>query len=107
MKMHRELAGNAMRTGSGSDVPRIGCVSAILSSWCAVGILIGAALSCEACGGRLTPYAVEHAHCAANEETIVQREGTTAEEDAEAMELERARCTEALRAIRGIDGGAP
>ncbi|HVJ21091.1 MAG TPA: hypothetical protein VM686_37025 [Polyangiaceae bacterium] len=35
----------------------------------------------------------------ANEREIETREGTTREEDLEALELERARCSEALRRI--------
>lgn len=58
---------------------------------------------CAGCGGATaetrTSYAVEQARCLANERTIVDRAGSTLEEDREALELERTRCDAALRSI--------
>lgn len=44
-------------------------------------------------------YAAETARCMANERAIVDRPGTTAAEDQEALDIERARCNDALGAI--------
>lgn len=44
-------------------------------------------------------YATEVARCIANEREIVNRQGTTAEQDRDDLEAERARCDAALRAI--------
>ena len=48
-------------------------------------------------------YATEVARCTANERAIVDRQGTTYEQDRADLEVERARCDAALAAI----GGAP
>ncbi len=93
----------ALNTGSGSGGS--GAVGAVLLAAGAWGLwkwLSVAALALLAgCGA--TPYATETARCAANEEVIVQRTGTTAEQDELDMAAERARCDEALAALR--DGG--
>ena len=46
-------------------------------------------------------YAAETARCVSNERAIVDREGTTLEEDQDALAAERARCDAALAAIEG------
>jgi hypothetical protein len=57
------------------------------------------------CGGASAAvrasYAAETARCVANERAIVDREGTTLEEDQDALAAERARCDAALAAIEG------
>ncbi len=59
--------------------------------------------SCGASAELRARYATEVARCTANERAIVEREGTSYEDDREALEVERARCDAALAAI----GGAP
>jgi hypothetical protein len=71
-------------------------------------VIVGTALllsgaSCGASADIRTRYAVEVARCTANERAIVDREGTSLEQDREDLEVERARCDAALAAI----GGAP
>ncbi len=60
------------------------------------------------CGGASTAtrsaYAVEVTHCTSNERTIVDRAGTTAEQDQHDLLVERARCDAALHAIEEGDG---
>jgi hypothetical protein len=56
------------------------------------------------CGGSISDaararYAEEIARCMMRERAIVDREGTTAEQDRADMDLERARCDAALDAI--------
>lgn len=46
-------------------------------------------------------YAAEVARCTANERAIVDRQGTTLEQDREDLEVERTRCDAALAAIGG------
>jgi hypothetical protein len=50
-----------------------------------------------------TNYGVEEARCILNERAIVDRTGTTREQDHADLLIERARCDQALIAI----GGAP
>lgn len=61
-----------------------------------------------ACGGvspeTRTAYAVEQARCLANERAIIDRAGTTMEQDETDFAAERARCDAALQAIEA--GGA-
>lgn len=45
-----------------------------------------------------TAYSVEVAHCIANERAIVDRQGTTEEQDRADLAAERARCDAALSA---------
>lgn len=62
------------------------------------------ALSSAACGASdalRAAYAEEVARCTLNEREIVARQGTTEEEDAAALAMERARCDDALRAVEG------
>jgi len=64
-------------------------------------LLFGA--SCGASAELRTRYATEVARCTANERAIVDREGSTYEQDRADLATERARCDAALTAI----GGAP
>jgi len=70
-------------------------------------VTVVAAFALHTCGcGGATPevrtaYALEQAHCLANERAIVDRAGTTLDEDREALELERTRCDAALAEIYG------
>lgn len=48
-----------------------------------------------------TAYSIEAAHCVANERAIVDREGTTREQDEADLAAERARCDAALLTIGG------
>jgi len=75
-----------------------GCVALlVITGACVIG-----------CGGASaetrSSYAVEQARCVANEREIVNRRGTTAEEDDAALAAERARCDAALHAIE--EGGS-
>lgn len=60
-------------------------------------------IALSACGGASaevrTAYSVEVARCIADERAIVDREGTTREQDSADLTAARARCDEALRAI--------
>lgn len=67
----------------------------------ALGLLLLA--SCGPSERLRVAYATEVALCIANERAIVDREGTSREEDAADLAAERARCDAALVAI----GGAP
>ena len=75
------------------------------SAGSAVALLLLAALALTQCGcggataTQRTTYAAEVALCQANEAIILGREGTTLEEDTEALEIERARCTAALAEV--------
>jgi hypothetical protein len=63
-----------------------------------------AALNMAGCGASAATreaYAAEVARCVAGERAIVDRSGTSEEEDREALALERARCNAALAAIGG------
>lgn len=70
-----------------------------------VAVVVAVALYLSGCGGASaetrTAYAVEQSRCLANERAIVDRGGTTYEEDREDLELERTRCDAALQAIYG------
>lgn len=48
-----------------------------------------------------TAYSVEAAYCVANERAIVDRQGTTLEQDETDLAIERARCDAALSAVGG------
>jgi hypothetical protein len=48
-------------------------------------------------------YATETARCIANERAIIDRQGTSYEQDRDDLDVERARCNAALEQI----GGAP
>lgn len=50
-----------------------------------------------------TAYSIEIAHCAANERQIVDRPGTTREQDEHDLAVERARCDAATHAIEVAD----
>lgn len=56
---------------------------------------------CGASAATRSTYALEQARCIANEREIVDREGTTLEQDQADMAAERARCDAALDAIEG------
>jgi hypothetical protein len=58
---------------------------------------------CGASAELRTRYATEVARCIANERAIVDRQGTSYEQDLEDLDAERARCNAALESI----GGAP
>lgn len=60
-------------------------------------------LGCGASAELRARYATEVSRCTANERAIVDRQGTTLEQDRADLEVERARCDAALAAI----GGAP
>jgi hypothetical protein len=66
-----------------------------------------AALLFAGCGGASadteTAYAAEATRCIAHERAIVDRQGTTLEQDRADLAAERARCDSALHAIE--DGG--
>lgn len=66
----------------------------------ALGVVMLAA-SCGASEQIRASYAAEVALCIANERAIVDREGTSREEDEAALVAERARCDAALEAIGG------
>lgn len=67
---------------------------------------LGAILGCGPGASEVrVRYGTELARCAANERAIVDRPNTTAEEDLEALELERARCDAARLLIES--GGVP
>ncbi len=73
---------------------------------CCFVLALFAAVAIGGCGASAAThgaYAVEQARCIANERGIISREGSTREADLEAMDAERARCDEALRAIE--EGG--
>lgn len=73
------------------------CLAAIVLSVMFAWLLQG----CGASDAVRASYAVEVANCMAQERRIIDREGTTAEQDAEDWEIERARCNAALEAIEG------
>lgn len=89
-----------------------GTVARLASAWATarrilLGLLfaVGLALAIVHCGCGASPatreaYTLETLRCVANEQAIVDREGTTADEDREALALERARCDAALGAIQ-------
>lgn len=59
---------------------------------------------CGASAATRSAYALEQARCIANERSIIDREGTTEEQDREAMRVERERCDAALHEIEVSDG---
>jgi hypothetical protein len=64
------------------------------------------AACCSGCGASAATqgaYALEQARCLANERDIVDRQGTTLEEDQASLAAERARCDAALDAIEEAD----
>lgn len=65
--------------------------------------LLSMGVSCGASEQLRVAYAAEVARCIANERAIVDREGTTREQDLADLAAERARCDAALEAV----GGAP
>jgi hypothetical protein len=58
---------------------------------------------CGASAEIRTRYATEVSRCIANERAIVDRQGTSYEQDRDDLDVERARCNAALESI----GGAP
>ena len=65
--------------------------------------LLSMGVSCGASEQVRAAYSIEVARCVANERAIVDREGTTREQDEADLAAERVRCDAALDAI----GGAP
>lgn len=69
----------------------------------AIAVLLMVALTplcgCGASAATRSAYALEQARCIANERSIIDREGTTEEQDRADMASERARCDAALDAI--------
>ena len=66
-------------------------------------ILSALAAGCGASAEIRTRYATEVSRCIANERAIVDRQGTSYEQDRDDLDVERARCNAALESI----GGAP
>ena len=66
-------------------------------------ILILSALiaGCGASAELRTRYATEMARCIANERAIIDRQGTSYEQDREDLDVERVRCNAALQQIGG------
>lgn len=58
-------------------------------------------VSCGASEATRIAYAAEVARCIANERAIVDREGSTREQDVADLDAERLRCDAALAAIGG------
>jgi hypothetical protein len=58
---------------------------------------------CGASAQTIAAYSAEHARCQLNQRAIVERRGTTEEEDMAAWDAEVARCDAALRAIEEAD----
>ena len=56
---------------------------------------------CGASAEIRTRYATEVSHCIANERAIIDRQGTSYEQDREDLDAERARCNAALESIEG------
>ena len=56
---------------------------------------------CGASAELRTRYATEVARCIANERAIIDRQGTSYEQDREDLDVERARCNAALQQIGG------
>lgn len=75
----------------------------ILCAVLSTAVLSGVVSGCGASAATREGYSAEVARCVAAERAIVDREGTSEEEDREALALERSRCDAALAAI----GGAP
>lgn len=88
-------------THSDSGPPSMPPPAALLALVFAAGVSLPA---CGASDAMRAAYAEEVARCTLNERAIVAREGTTEEEDMQALELERARCDAELRRIE--EGGA-
>jgi hypothetical protein len=61
--------------------------------------LLSMGVSCGASEQLRVAYAAEVALCIANERAIVDREGTTREQDLADLAAERARCDAALEAV--------
>lgn len=82
-------------------------VHALLGSALAVLATVAlVAACCQGCGASAATqgaYALEQARCIANEREIVDRAGTTLEQDQAALAAERARCDAALDAIEEAD----
>lgn len=66
-------------------------------------ILSALVAGCGASAELRARYATETTRCIANERAIIDRQGTTYEQDREDLDVERARCNAALESI----GGAP
>ena len=64
-------------------------------------ILLALIAGCGASAELRTRYATETARCIANERAIIDRQGTSYEQDREDLDVERARCNAALQQIGG------
>lgn len=64
-------------------------------------ILSALAAGCGASAEIRTRYATEVARCITNERSIIDRQGTSYEQDREDLDAERARCNAALEQIGG------
>ena len=64
-------------------------------------ILSALAAGCGASAEIRTRYATEVSRCIANERAIVDRQGTSYEQDREDLDVERVRCNAALQQIGG------
>jgi len=80
-----------------NELPGCAGCAAIVALACGVAF---AALGCGGASAELrTAYATEMARCVANERAIVDRQGTTREQDLSDLDAERARCDAALVAV--------
>lgn len=66
-------------------------------------LLVASAAGCGASTSTRAAYALEQGRCIANERSVIDREGTSYEDDQRALQEERARCDAALRAIEGSE----
>lgn len=64
-------------------------------------ILSALTVGCGASAQLRTAYATEMARCISNERAIIDRQGTSYEQDREDLDVERARCNAALQQIGG------
>jgi hypothetical protein len=64
-------------------------------------ILSALTVGCGASAEIRTRYATEMARCIANERAIIDRQGTSYEQDREDLDVERVRCNAALQQIGG------
>lgn len=58
-------------------------------------------VGCVASAEIRTRYATEVARCITNERSIIDRQGTSYEQDRDDLDVERARCNAALQQIGG------
>jgi hypothetical protein len=68
-----------------------------MTRWAVALLLVG----CGPTSAQRTAYTMEITRCIANERAIVDRAGTTLEQDRADLTAERTRCDSALRALEG------